>query len=267
MNEKNTKYLYEKYPTIFGQVINRPKKVKVILPIYFGLEVGDGWFNIIDGLCRQLAWIEETYGVRTIADQVKEKFGGLRFYNHVTIDGKAMTVRKVKMPDGKEKWIHTWHINQGRKLTKPEKNFDMRGLWGRIDGMVEMAGEMSYRTCEICGNPGKPNSEGWITTLCDKCRAEIDKQRAKEAARLARQKARRVAWRKKWDALTSIVQQRRIARAEKQYEKLNVQKGLTKAEAVRCTHLADFLWEVDKDYMRKHMDERLALLRAGSKKQ
>ena len=39
-----------------------------------------------------------------------------------------------------------------------------------IDGIVAMAEEMSYKTCEICGNKGYPNKFGWITTLCHKHR-------------------------------------------------------------------------------------------------
>jgi len=39
-----------------------------------------------------------------------------------------------------------------------------------IRGVVDTAEEISYKTCERCGNPGSPNKQGWIMTLCDKCR-------------------------------------------------------------------------------------------------
>jgi hypothetical protein len=39
-----------------------------------------------------------------------------------------------------------------------------------IRGVVSLADEMSYKICEVCGNSGKPNKGGWITTLCDSCR-------------------------------------------------------------------------------------------------
>ena len=58
--------------------------------------------------------------------QVKEKFGGLRFY----INGASKECHDI--------------------ISKYEK--------------------LSYETCERCGNPGKPNDTGWITTLCDECR-------------------------------------------------------------------------------------------------
>lgn len=39
-----------------------------------------------------------------------------------------------------------------------------------VDGAIQMAENMSYRTCERCGHPGSPNKSGWIVTLCDSCR-------------------------------------------------------------------------------------------------
>jgi len=36
--------------------------------------------------------------------------------------------------------------------------------------LVEFAEAMSATICDSCGNPGKPNSGGWIRTLCEKCR-------------------------------------------------------------------------------------------------
>ena len=42
-----------------------------------------------------------------------------------------------------------------------------------VDGLISMAEEMSYKTCERCGCPGSPNKQGWIMTLCDKCRGDL----------------------------------------------------------------------------------------------
>ena len=41
-----------------------------------------------------------------------------------------------------------------------------------IRGVVDMAEEISYKTCERCGNPGSPNKQGWIMTLCYECRGK-----------------------------------------------------------------------------------------------
>ncbi len=42
----------------------------------YGIECGDGWAELVDGLCAKLfaaGWDGDTH-------QIKEKFGGLRFY-------------------------------------------------------------------------------------------------------------------------------------------------------------------------------------------
>jgi len=44
-----------------------------------------------------------------------------------------------------------------------------------VDGIIIMAEEMSYKICERCGCPGSPNKQGWIMTLCDKCRGDLVK--------------------------------------------------------------------------------------------
>jgi len=50
----------------------------------FGFECGSGWFQIIYDLCVDLSTIAKKEGYEPpVAVQVKEKFGGLRFY----IDG------------------------------------------------------------------------------------------------------------------------------------------------------------------------------------
>jgi len=81
MNQENTKYLFETYDDLFdgrhlGPMVNL---------MCFGFECGDGWFAIIDCLCGQIRSYQEnlkrkgkTLEVKAV--QVKEKYGGLRFY-------------------------------------------------------------------------------------------------------------------------------------------------------------------------------------------
>ena len=64
--------LYEKYPKIFIQK-DLPKSQSCM---YQGITVGDGWYNLIDEMCTKIA----TLDTKVEAVQVKEKFGGLRFY-------------------------------------------------------------------------------------------------------------------------------------------------------------------------------------------
>jgi len=133
MIEDLDKKLCEKYPEIFR---NRHAPVTQT-PMGFGFECGDGWFDLIDTLCRNIQHHVDWYSTShpdkiepPIAAQVKEKFGGLRFY----LDGGDDT----------------------------------------ICGMVMMAESMSYHICEECGNKGKSRSNGWVRTLCDEHAAKYE---------------------------------------------------------------------------------------------
>ena len=72
MNEKNTKYLLETYPGLYSQY-KLPMNQTCMC---WGFECGDGWFDIVNNLSKKIAEIAPNVE----AVQVKEKFGGLRFY-------------------------------------------------------------------------------------------------------------------------------------------------------------------------------------------
>lgn len=131
--------LMEKYPELFK---NRYLPVtQSCMP--WGLECGQGWETLLEALFFQISCCREQRTFDVVVDQVKEKFGSLRFYWH----GES-TDRKVK-----EGWV--------------ERTQDY------IDGLVSMTEQMSYYICELCGNKGKTNETGWISTLCDECREAI----------------------------------------------------------------------------------------------
>jgi hypothetical protein len=93
-----------------------------------GFEHDDGWFDILWRLCEELeplvAEFEQAGGQKFEVLQVKEKFGGLRFY---------VNCRKE----------------------------------GAIRQRIGIAVDESFRTCEICGQPGTLREDSWIKTLCD----------------------------------------------------------------------------------------------------
>lgn len=82
MNQDLDKLLCEKYPKIFA---NRNKSMTETA-MCWGFDHGDGWYKIIDNACsviqRHIDWKNRSEEkVRQVtADQVKEKFGSLRFY-------------------------------------------------------------------------------------------------------------------------------------------------------------------------------------------
>jgi hypothetical protein len=123
MNEENMKKLEEAYPKILGDV-------------YLG--VGDGWYALLDRLCKSLQWDTDKNGYpQVIAQQIKEKFGGLRFY--YTTEGDAT----------------------------PREH-------GIVEGKISFAEKMSYGICEYCGKPGETRDGGWIKVECDECHNKGD---------------------------------------------------------------------------------------------
>jgi len=98
MSPEKTKQLYDKYPEIFKQKDLDMRQTSMC----WGFSCGDGWFILIDELCSMIqAHIEnENWSIsykkekgklpedapmfpQIEATQVKEKYGGLRFYvNH-----------------------------------------------------------------------------------------------------------------------------------------------------------------------------------------
>lgn len=125
MNAQLDKLLCEKYPKLF---VNRNKDMTESC-MFWGIECGDGWFDLLDELCYTIqSYIDANDRPnnpipQTVLEQVKSKFGTLRFYNQ-----------------------------GGNRL---------------IDGMIWFAESMSGRICETCGQPGKQRGRGWIYTACD----------------------------------------------------------------------------------------------------
>jgi hypothetical protein len=130
MNPKLTRKLWLKYPNLYRDK-NAPI-TRSLIP--FGFECGDGWYDLIDNLSKELEKlcklenskltkkkIAEGYGYR--ASQVKEKFGTLRFY---------MSFETDEMSD-----------------------------------LIDLAEKVSAETCEICGKPGITRGFlAWVQTLC-----------------------------------------------------------------------------------------------------
>jgi hypothetical protein len=127
MTPEKQELLYNKYPNLF---INKDKNKRESC-MAWGVAVDDGWFDIVESMCRLINHHENNLKLRNkefipvTFDQIKEKFGGLTVY----------------YSGGDE----------------------------RIQGIVGMSEQISYKICEVCGNKGQPTKGGWIKTLCSDC--------------------------------------------------------------------------------------------------
>lgn len=66
--------LQAEFPAWFRGLWGDPTKTCLA----FGIECGDGWFDLIHGLCQSIKGANPPEEFAVL--QVKEKFGGLRFY-------------------------------------------------------------------------------------------------------------------------------------------------------------------------------------------
>lgn len=131
--------LHKKYPSLFSLKDNQTEPIGA-----YGIECGDGWFDILSSLCfminQQERNIEGNNKYRISQNQepveyepfrftqIKEKFGGLRIYYY-----------------------------GGNEYTR---------------GLVGMAESWSFHICEKCGAKGSPDKKGWIMTLCENCKGQ-----------------------------------------------------------------------------------------------
>jgi len=133
MNTFLDEKLCHDYPDIF---VDRRADMRTTA-MCWGFECGDGWYKIIDGLCKKLTLIHKLTGIATVATQVKEKYGTLRF-NHMSQTGDTA------LSDAEQKVAH-----------------DI------IHEITDYADSQSSITCEACGEYGRTTGYMWLTTLCE----------------------------------------------------------------------------------------------------
>lgn len=125
MNKQHTQKLIDDFPQLYrGHTDGAQTNL-----MCFGFECGDGWYNLIYQLSKEIDSIAKMEGLEgedyPKAFQVKEKFGGLRF------------------------------------------SFD-NGVPKEVLDTVNRAEEISHKTCEVCGCAGSHRTRGfWVMTRCD----------------------------------------------------------------------------------------------------
>lgn len=88
--------------------------------------IGEGWVSIVREVHDKLKHLDPHYQI----DDIKEKFGGLRYYFTPSLPWDDITVRIM-------------------------------------DDVVSAAEYRCSYTCEVCGERGRARPGGWVKTLCD----------------------------------------------------------------------------------------------------
>lgn len=95
--------------------------------MFNSIDTGTGWYSLLADCIGELSVAAPGFKIL----QIKEKFGGLRFYFSVA----------------------------------KQEHYD------RANKIVRKAEQLSYVTCEHCGSAGKSQDGGWIKVLCDPCQS------------------------------------------------------------------------------------------------
>ena len=126
MNKELEIKLVNKYPNILKDYGGDMKATCM----HWGMECGDGWYDLLDKLLAKLDYLFSVSGVQVIADQIKEKYGTLRFYYHEVGGANSPVVHDI------------------------------------IENVITMAENMSERVCENTGKDGVLCTRGgWYKTL------------------------------------------------------------------------------------------------------
>ena len=92
MTPEHTKYLYDTYPALYRQHALPMSETAMC----WGIDTGDGWFDIINRLSKRITEIDAREGTTTEAVQVKEKFGTLRFYIDLGTDDVFAAIEEAE---------------------------------------------------------------------------------------------------------------------------------------------------------------------------
>lgn len=148
------------------------------------ISCGAGWYPLLVQLDADISAIAPDYEVH----QVKEKFGGLRFYFGLQHRYPACCIRvfeEFPVPPredaDREEWSSAnraqWdaliaHVASGEHDSEEQERLqsELSEIEEVVDAIVRAAEDRSIRTCEECGGHGEQrNVRGWISTLCDAC--------------------------------------------------------------------------------------------------
>jgi hypothetical protein len=135
MNKQLEQFLFEKFPRMFK---NKHDTRKSLMKYGFP---GDGWFIIIHHLMIKINDLLDDYDDFEVV-QVKEKFGGLRFYYR--LENKRFKFRFPYKFNFKTKFkIQRLCDNIRNKIGLTTKN-------EKIDKLIQEAEQLCLVTCEYC---------------------------------------------------------------------------------------------------------------------
>lgn len=180
MNNELQNKLLKNYPEFFEYLKDIPDNSPV-LPIYFGFEVGDGWYTLLDNLMRSIQSYTK-YNQKRI--RIKNKF--IRNLHNITIKiSSKFKYRYYKQINKIARYIYEKAQKENYEKFSQVSITQIKEKYGtlrfyyyggdeHIAGMVSFAEDMSAKICETCGSTKNvTQTKGWIKTICQEC---LDKE-------------------------------------------------------------------------------------------
>lgn len=161
----NNASMGEEFMARFPILFQERKKPMSETCMCWGCAVPLGWYHILEQLCTVLEFynidIGKKYHLAIVAEQVKEKFGTLRFYYRVcNVNDDGVIDYEIDYPDAR---IQSDYLDMLASMA------------------IDEAEDLTAKTCADCGMPlDKDNTvetKGWITYICKKCDEERTKKR------------------------------------------------------------------------------------------
>ncbi|NBQ48315.1 MAG: hypothetical protein EBU33_07665 [Sphingobacteriia bacterium] len=164
MKQELDEALCAKYPLVFK---DRHADMRTTA-MCWGLDCGDGWYNIIDVLCQTMTW--KYRQAESAYNSIKDKVGKPRWEGgkHI-VTQEEIDAAKAKM---EEEALKVPVASQVKEKFGGLR-FYVSGATDEHYNYISFAESISYRTCEQCGAAGKTYTDGWHRTLCD-IHAEMD---------------------------------------------------------------------------------------------
>jgi len=111
----------------------------------WGLDCGQGWYNLIYSLSEELQLLSNQTGYQVIITQLKEKWGHLTVYYRLVMNDGA-------------------------------GDLDPAVLMRIINCLISAAEKVSEHTCDACGTYAERRTTGYILPLCDEHYAEWENE-------------------------------------------------------------------------------------------
>jgi len=180
MKQELDELLCKRYPKIFR---DRHADMRTTA-MCWGFDCGNGWFNVIDQMCRIMQWhidysrknrARELRYNRAVTRAMNGDMAALIRYHTI---GKGINAHEYAVKYANEDVERGLKLREVREACPQVVATQVKEKFGTLRfyyyggddycrGVESMADNMTAVTCEVCGNAGKLLTQGWHRTLCE----------------------------------------------------------------------------------------------------